>query len=421
MPAVAPSGAAQPAAVSEAAPTPLRRGTPVVVEALGYLGGVLAATGVVLLVAHYWTDMAVGGQVALSGITAAALFAGGLATPEGRDPALARLRAFLWTLSTASVAVLASVVARELLEPAPTSRVVAVAATAAAITSGLMWRGRPRPIQQLVALAAGVVAVGATVDQVAAELGTGLAIWLAGAVILGLGIRSLTTAPAIDVLVGSVAVAVGSVIAVADDPGAGLLFVLATGLALVVLALLPQLVEEVASIVVLAVVGGFLVLQSLPPTVGHFADGAAVPTGVAVWAFGLGVVAVAIDRLTRAPIVLEVLGAVVMLAGCAVTALDEPAVATLFGLGTSVALLGVAMLPGRVALSPVGALGLLVYVPWTIGWFFPGEGRVPLLISVAGVLIVGVAVLMARLGHRFGSELGRRPGPGGPRHLAPHG
>jgi hypothetical protein len=217
------------------------------------------------------------------------------------------------------------------------------------------------------------------------------------------------------------AVAVGSVIAVADDPGAGLLFVLSTGLALVVLALVPRLVDEVASIVVLAVVGGFVVLQSLPPTVGHFAEGAAVPTGVAVWAFGLGVVVVAIDRLTRAPIVLEVLGAVVMLAGCALTALDEPAVATLFGLVTSVALLGVAMLPGRVALSPVGALGLLVYVPWSIGWFFPGEGRVPLLISVAGVLIVGVAVLMARLGHRFGSELGRDRRPRGPRNLVPHG
>ena len=46
-------------------------------------------------------------------------------------------------------------------------------------------------------------------------------------------------------------------------------------------------------------------------------------------------------------------------------------------------------------------------MPWALSWFFPGEGRVPLLISVSGVLLIAVAVLMARLGHRFGSELGR--------------
>ncbi len=33
----------------------------------------------------------------------------------------------------------------------------------------------------------------------------------------------------------------------------------------------------------------------------------------------------------------------------------------------------------------LGTLGLLVHVPWAIGRYFPGEGRVPLLIMVAGV------------------------------------
>jgi hypothetical protein len=91
----------------------------------------------------------------------------------------------------------------------------------------------------------------------------------------------------------------------------------------------------------------------------------------------------------------------------------SPGFATVFGLATALALLAGSMLPDRVALAPVGALGLLVNVPWAISWFFPGEGRVPLLISVSGVLIIAVAVLMARLGHRFGSELGRHPLPRG--------
>ena len=104
---------------------------------------------------------------------------------------------------------------------------------------------------------------------------------------------------------------------------------------------------------------------------------------------------------------LEVLGALGLLVGAAVTAVQEPGVATVAGLVTSLALLAVSLVPGRVALSPVGAVGLLVYVPWTIAWYFPGQGRVPLLISVSGVLIVGVAVLMARSGGRFRRELAR--------------
>ncbi len=100
-----------------------------------------------------------------------------------------------------------------------------------------------------------------------------------------------------------------------------------------------------------------------------------------------------------------------MLVACAVTAAQEPAVATIAGLLTALALLGASMAPGRIALSIVGALGLLAFVPWTIAWFFPGEGRVPLLISVSGVLIIAIAVLMARSGDRFRSELGRRNHP----------
>jgi hypothetical protein len=48
-------------------------------------------------------------------------------------------------------------------------------------------------------------------------------------------------------------------------------------------------------------------------------------------------------------------------------------------------------------------------VPWTISTFFPGEGRAPLLILVSGVVIVVVAVLLARQGDRLRTELTIRP------------
>lgn len=80
---------------------------PLVAEALGYLGGVLAVVGVVLLVSRYWPDLTLGWQLALSGGTAAVLIGAGASSPEDREPALARLRWSLWTLGTAAVVVAA--------------------------------------------------------------------------------------------------------------------------------------------------------------------------------------------------------------------------------------------------------------------------------------------------------------------------
>lgn len=53
----------------------------------------------------------------------------------------------------------------------------------------------------------------------------------------------------------------------------------------------------------------------------------------------------------------------------------------------------------------LGAAGLLGFVPWAITWFFPGEGRVPVLILVSGVLILVLAVVLSRLAPRFREEL----------------
>ena len=80
--------------------------------------------------------------------------------------------------------------------------------------------------------------------------------------------------------------------------------------------------------------------------------------------------------------------------------------APLLGLATSIALVALGMRPGRVVLSMIGALGLLINVPWAVGELFPGEGRAPLLIMVAGAVLVGVSVWMARQGDRFRHDFG---------------
>ncbi|MGZ4532985.1 MAG: hypothetical protein ACXVXP_11620 [Mycobacteriaceae bacterium] len=53
---------------------------------------------------------------------------------------------------------------------------------------------------------------------------------------------------------------------------------------------------------------------------------------------------------------------------------------------------------------------MLVNVPWIIVWFFPEEGRVPLLTLISGALILAIALLLARQGGR------RHRAPAAPAH-----
>ncbi|HMQ35884.1 MAG TPA: hypothetical protein PKD53_34585, partial [Chloroflexaceae bacterium] len=121
---------------------------------------------------------------------------------------------------------------------------------------------------------------------------------------------------------------------------------------------------------------------------------------------GGGVLALGWSARARLPLVLEAAGALMAVAGAAVCGVQAPGFAALFGVANALALLGLGLRPGRVILSAVGALALVVNVPWAIAWFFPGEGTAPLLIMVAGLLIIGAAVLLTRLGDRFERELG---------------
>jgi hypothetical protein len=82
---------------------------PAVAEALGYLGGVLALVGLVLVVARYWPDVATPARLGISGAGAVAFIVAGALVQERGDPALARMRWFLWLLSTAAVALFTGV------------------------------------------------------------------------------------------------------------------------------------------------------------------------------------------------------------------------------------------------------------------------------------------------------------------------
>ncbi|MGA1747471.1 MAG: hypothetical protein ACO4BZ_07285, partial [Ilumatobacteraceae bacterium] len=129
-------------------------------------------------------------------------------------------------------------------------------------------------------------------------------------------------------------------------------------------------------------------------------------TGAVLWAVGVALVFLPDAVPVRFPVLIGLVGGLGLIVGPAVTSGESEALATIGGLITAIAAVTFGTLPGRVLLSLIGSVGLLVYVPWSISHFFPGEDRAPLLIAASGLVIVAVAVLVARSAGRVRAELG---------------
>jgi hypothetical protein len=386
--------------------TPSRpRRVPVFAEALGYLGGVLALVGLTLLIANYWPDLATSVRLVLSFVTTLVLVGAGALVHEHQDPALARMRWFLWVLSSATAALFTGVLVADALDVGTALFVAAACAGTIAVENLLLWWFRDRPIQELLFIVGTIVAAGSFTAGIANDGFAGITIWVLAAIALAVGLAGLTPEPIIPHVVGAVAMMVGAFSTVSQQQGAGLLFATGTAAVLLLLASLPGLEMAVSKRVVLVVVAGLGAFQAIPPMLVYFADLAGGVTGLVTWAIGGAMMFVGARRLLRAPIVAEGFGGLALIGGAALTATQWPNFAPLFGLVTAVGLIVIGTLPGRVLSSLLGSLGLLVNVPWAIARFFPGEGRAPLLILVSGALIIAIAVLLARQGGRMRTEL----------------
>jgi hypothetical protein len=406
-------------------PPPRLRGAPrhlSVVEPLGYMGGMLAIIGLVLLVAQYWPDMATAGRLALSGAGVLGFAGAGALVREGAAPALARLRWFLWLASSAATALFAGVLAADAFGADRAETVVAVCAAAVAVQSGLLWRWRERPLQQLTFLGGIVAFSGALVAEVASSGWVGVTVWALGAGFVLLGMQRRTPLPLLTEGTGAIALVVGAAVTTNDWYAFGSLLGVATAFALLAVSAVPGLAPGRGDIATTAVIGSVALVEAVPSAIGYFSERAGAVTGATTWLVGAALIFLGARRLVRAPVVAEALGATALLVGAAVTGTQWQDLAPVVGIVTAVGLIVVGMFPGQALLSLFGSVGLLVNVPWAIGRLFPGEGRAPLLVMVSGVLILAVALLLARLGPRLGRELGGRSSHRAPRrNLASHG
>ena len=381
------------------------RRLPSVAEALGYLGGVLAISGLVLLLSRVWDTTSSAGRVGLSGGASLVLLVAGFFIREEAHPALARLRGFLWFLSTVAAGLCAGVVAVDVFDASDDLATASAVAGTVAVHAGWTWAGRPRLLQQVPFLVAIVVTAGTLTAQITSAGVAGLVVWAVGITILELGVMRITPLPVVSEAVGAIALLIGATIVSTDWQGFGQLLVTASAVGVVGLVALDRLLPSRLERRVVAVIGVFASLQAVPSTLVFFARDAGIATGVVTWAIGGVLVLLATLPRVRLAIVVTLVGGFALVGGAALCGVQSVAFATLFGLVTAVALIAIGTMPKWALMSVFGSLGLLVNVPWAINHFFPGEGRAPLLIMVSGGVIIAVALLLTRRGGRIRQEL----------------
>ncbi len=374
------------------------RRVPAIAETLGYIGAALAVTGAILIIVRYWPNMATSARLVLSGSLAILLGAGGALVRESADAAFARLRGALWLASTASAGLFGLVAARSLHRGGDQRAEAAVLVGALVVSglSGVMWNGRFRPLQEATTFVGAVVAVGAALRLVSTPGAMGVGVLVCGAALVALALSRRVSTPYVADLVGASAVVVGGVILTNFTLRAGGPLASACALGLVALALYPKVVVDEVEVRFFLVMGLIAMVQTWPMTLNYYAHGAGLLTGVVVWVIGvLGLVA-AMRSLVRSPLLVEWGASLIMLLGAAITQAQFPTLAPALGLLTALGLLALGTRPGEVMLSFVGAVGLLVNVPWLVVRLFPGQVRAPVVIVITGALFVGLAVVLSR-------------------------
>ncbi len=382
--------------VSEPPPTHAPRSA-VVAEAVGYVGGILAVVGLGLIVARYWADLNTPVRLAGSGVLALGLGLGGGWVSETMGAPRRRLRWFLWLASTAAAGLFAFVATRAVSgTPSRAEIVVLVTALVVGLLSVALWRGRFRPLQESTTLGAGVVAIGAASRLAGTPTWMSVGVWVAAAVILALAIGRLVPTRLVADVVGAAALCVAAIMLINHSTGPGGLLSLAGAITLLSVTAVPRLVPARSDTLILAVTGAVVIAQSAPVTLSYFAERAGLVTGGLVWLIGVTALFIGATMPIRGARLARWAGSLSALGGAAIIAAQYPDRAPAVGLVTAIGLLVLGTRPGELGESVIGAIGLLVNVPWLIVRLFPGQVRAPLVTLITGVLFVALALVLAR-------------------------
>jgi hypothetical protein len=209
-------------------PAGARRTGSLVIEGLGYVGGVLVMIAAVTIAGRYWSELGAGWRLVVVLGAALLLLAAGAAVTAGSGPVGHRLRAVVWALAVVAFGGGAALLAEEVWGLDGQSAALTAGLAAAGLAAPLWWWHRTA-LQQAVFVAATAVAVATATGLLPAEeeSAVGLALWGWGVVWLLLGAGRVLAGRAVADICGGVVVVLGSVLLVGTDAGSALALVTA--------------------------------------------------------------------------------------------------------------------------------------------------------------------------------------------------
>jgi predicted membrane protein DUF2157 len=276
--------------VAPAGSLPGPRRSPLVLEAVAYVGGAIVAAGSMLFAAHFWSDLGTAWRLALLAVVAVAFLVAGTLIPDRLGAVGERLHSALWLVSTGGLAGLLAVGADGLDLEARDQLLVVSAGTTAYATS--LWFSRRIALQHATMMVALALTASAAIAR--ADLSDnlpGIGAWAIGLVWLLLGWCEALGPRWLALMAGASVAVFGAMTTAGAD--AGMVLTLLTVGAVVAVAVLMR---EVA----LLIVGVLATLVNVPAAMARwFPDSVSAALGLVVIGFALVVLAVRIARGLR--------------------------------------------------------------------------------------------------------------------------
>lgn len=377
---------------------PIRsQGISAVAEGLSYVGGGLGLVGLILFSFRSWDDIDPITRFLVAGIAAVLLGLGGFILSDGDRGAVMRLRGFLWLVATAAAGVSAASYCDEWIPDATNPQRVLLIAGVVAALSAAFWWARTGLVQHVTALGAAILAIGAGAEELWGQGAAGVVVWFVSGALLLAAVTLETPVAWLTSTIGAIGCMAGALYVSNEWTAEGLLGAVGTAGALLWLAPLVESRDRDAIRLGLVIVGIVGLVQSVPPTIVYFAEDAALNTGITLSTIALFFVLTELWDRTPFGVVTSAISAVVLLVGAAITGAETEAFATVFGALMAILLIAVGTAPRHILTSIVGLVGLVIFVPWGISYFFPGQARVPLIVFVVGGIITATGIALGRL------------------------
>lgn len=235
-----------------------RERSSLVIEALGYLGGVIILVASILIASLYWDQVGTTARLVIVGGVAAVLLAAAFAIPERLEDVGVRFRSVLWLLSTGAFAGFVGLLGADALDLAAEHVFLLTSSVVAAYAAGLWLLGRTL-VQQLAMLPVLMLTAAALTNELPVdEQLPGFAAWGVALIWLLLGWGGLLRPGWFVMVVGATGMFVGAMTTIPTK--AGIVLSLVTAAAVVASAVLFR-------DLLLLTVGAFGTLMVLPSSV----------------------------------------------------------------------------------------------------------------------------------------------------------